>query len=80
MILWNQVSVMKITDVKDIGLEIKKRRKALGYTQADISDYTGLSISFIADVEHGKSTVEFGKVLKLVNILGLDCLLQVRGE
>mgnify|MGYP003305461678 CR=1 FL=1 len=74
------MNVLKITDVKDIGLEIKKRRKALGYTQADISDYTGLSISFIADVEHGKATVEFGKVLKLVNILGLDCLLQVRGE
>lgn len=71
---------MKITVVKDFGSEIKKRRKALGYTQADISDYTGLSISFIADVEHGKETVEFGKVLTLANVLGLDCLLHVRGE
>lgn len=78
--MWKLVSVLKITDVKDIGLAIKKRRKALGYTQADISNYTGLSISFIADVEHGKVTVELGKVLKLVNILGFDCLLQVRGE
>ncbi|MCQ2358867.1 MAG: helix-turn-helix transcriptional regulator [Phascolarctobacterium sp.] len=71
---------MKITDIKDLGELIKKRRKDLGYTQADISDYTGLSISFISDVEHGKETVELGKVLRLVNILGMDCIIQVRGE
>ncbi len=70
---------MKITDSKTLGLAIKNRRKELKYTQSVLSEFTGLSVSFISDVENGKSTAEIGKVLKLANILGLDLLVEKRG-
>ena len=45
-----------------------------------MAEATGFSVSFISDVERGKSTVELGKVLSLANLLGLDCEMKARGE
>ena len=71
---------MKVNTVKEFGAEIKKRRKKLGYTQAFLAEFTGFSVSFISDLERGKSTAELGKALALTNMLGMDCLLEERGE
>ena len=64
---------MKILDA------IKERRKELNYTQKFLSEVTGLSSSFISDLEHGKETTEIGKVLFLINTLGLNFILEKRG-
>lgn len=69
---------MRIRDSKELGEEIKKKRNSLGYTQTDISMRTGLSASFISEVERGKETAEVGKVLLLLSILGLNVLVEER--
>ena len=71
---------MKITDVKEFGQAIRKRRKGLSYTQSFLAEFTGLSVSFISDLERGKSTAELGKALYLANTLGLDVNLISRGS
>ena len=73
-----EVNNMKITDSEGLGNIIRNRRKELKYTQAFLSEYTGLSVSFISDVERGKPTVEIGKVIQLISILGLDINIYVR--
>ena len=70
---------MKINDTKSFGDVIKERRKKLGYTQKYISDVTGISASFISDLENGKSTTEIGKAIYLANLLGIDVVLNERG-
>jgi len=70
---------MKILDVISLGNAIKERRKELNYTQKFLSEVTGLSSSFISDLEHGKETTEIGKVLFLINTLGLNFILEKRG-
>ncbi len=69
---------MKIKNVSEFGNIIKQRRKDLGYTQSDISEATGLSVTFISDLENGKKTIEFGKALILANMLGLDMEIKER--
>lgn len=69
---------MKIINTESIGKVIRERRKALGYTQGFIADFTGLSVSFISDVERGKSTAEIGKIIMLMNTLGLDIIVESR--
>jgi HTH-type transcriptional regulator/antitoxin HipB len=73
-----EVNIMKITDSEGLGNIIRNRRKELKYTQAFLSEYTGLSVSFISDVERGKTTVEIGKVMQLISILGLDININVK--
>ena len=70
---------MKITNAEDFGRLLRKQRKALGYTQAQISEVTGFSTSFISELENGKPTAELGKAILLANALGLDLSGQERG-
>lgn len=70
---------MKITDAKSLGEAIRMRRKELHYTQAYLSEFTGLSISFLSDLERGKPTAEIEKTLWVINILGLDLFVEKRG-
>lgn len=69
---------MTISETAQFGEILKKRRKALHYTQSFLSEFSRLSVSFISDVENGKTTVELGKVLYLANLLGLDFELKER--
>ncbi len=71
---------MKITSVNEFGKAIRDKRKKLGYTQLQLSEYTGFSASFISDLENGKETAELGKALFLVQLLGMDMEIKNRGE
>ena len=70
---------MKITNAKSFGEAVKNRRKKLGYTQKEISEFTGFSISFLSDLENGKKTIEIEKSLAVANLLGLDVEMNERG-
>ena len=71
---------MKITDAASLGNAIRSRRKELNYTQGYISEITGLSVSFLSDLENGKTTAEIGKTIEVINLLGLDILVEARGD
>ena len=71
---------MKITSTMEFGRTIRNKRKKLGYTQAQLSEYTGFSTSFISDLGNGKETAELGKALFLLQLLGLDLAINNRGE
>jgi HTH-type transcriptional regulator/antitoxin HipB len=62
----------RIKNPTDFGKIISSRRKALGYTQKYISEITGISASFISDLENGKPTVELGKAMMIASLLGLN--------
>ena len=70
----------KITDALSFGQAIRKRRKELHYTQVFLSGFSGLSVSFISNLENGKKTTELEKAIYLANLLGLDLLLKGRGR
>ena len=69
---------MKINNTKTLGETIRARRKELHYTQAYLAEFTGLSVTFISDVERGKTTAEKEKIIRLINVLGLNLLVEKR--
>ena len=71
---------MKIKDAAAFGKAVREKRKQLGYTQGYLAEFTGLSVSFISDLERGKATSELGKAIELVQLLGMDLVLMDRGE
>lgn len=66
-------------DSKSFGSALRQRRKELHYTQAFLAEVSGFSVSFISDLENGKDTAELGRAIRLANLLGMDCSLNVRG-
>lgn len=71
--------MMVVNDCIEFGQMLKERRRELNYTQSYIADYTGLSVSFISNLENGKETAELGKALYYLSILGMDIDLSSRG-
>lgn len=69
---------MKIINCNEFGKKCMLRRKELGYTQAYLSEVSGLSTSFISDAENGKVTIELGKAIQLAKLLGMDLYLEER--
>lgn len=69
---------MRITSAVSFGKAICARRKELNYTQGFLSEFSGLSVSFISDLENGKKTAELEKAIYLANLLGLDLCLKGR--
>ena len=70
---------MKIYDSKTFGEALRMRRKELGYTQQDIANFTGFSVSFLSDLERGKKTAELEKSLFVAQILSMDIFMEGRG-
>lgn len=54
-----------------IGKIVKRERKALGLTQADLALTSGTGMRFISDLENGKPTCQLGKTLVVLRTLGL---------
>ena len=69
---------MRLVNAESFGKAIRARRKELHYTQGFLAEFSGLSVSFISDLENGKKTIELEKAIYLANLLGLDLILKGR--
>jgi y4mF family transcriptional regulator len=70
----------RIHDTKELGKAIRERRKELGYTQAFLASYAGVSASFLSELENGKETVQINKMMDVLSLLGMDIYVVRRGE
>jgi y4mF family transcriptional regulator len=55
----------------DIGRLVRDTRKKLGVTQKALALTSGTGLRFIIDLEKGKETCEIGKVLTVLQTLGI---------
>lgn len=62
---------------KAIGMLVRTVRQNLGVTQESLALTSGTGIRFISDLEHGKPTCHLGKVLAVIQTLGIE--LQLAG-
>ena len=62
---------MKITSTKQLGTEVRARRKQLRVTQKELAMTCGTGLRFIVDLEKGKPTCQIGKILQVLQALGL---------
>ena len=67
-----------IRNVSDLGNAVRSRRKQLGYTQAFLASYAGVSASFLSDLENGKETIQLSKALDIISLLGMDIFAEPR--
>ncbi len=58
--------------------EITNRRKALGISQNDLAEMSGVSIATIKNIERGKGNPSFGTVEKILTVLGMEIIFKVK--
>jgi HTH-type transcriptional regulator/antitoxin HipB len=60
---------------KEIGMVVRITRKKMRVTQADLALTSGTGLRFIIDLEKGKPTCQIGKVLSVLQTLGIEASL-----
>ncbi len=71
--------ISKILDTQSLGNIVRQQRKQQAATQVAFASLCGVGVRFISDLENGKPTIEIGKVLHVLNNLGLELAVQPRG-
>lgn len=66
-----------VRSVKEVGMAVRAVRKESGVRQDDAAGSAGVSHVFLRDLEHGKATVQFGRVLQVLDELGIRMELEV---
>lgn len=61
----------KIATAKDIGDAVRSARKRMRLKQSQAAQLCGVGVRFLSDLENGKETLHIGKVLQVLNGLGL---------
>lgn len=67
---------MKYTPDK-IGELARQARKSMGVSQKDLALTSGTGVRFIIELENGKHTCQLGKVLTVLQTLGIKMELQL---
>ena len=68
---------MKIKNIKDIASKIKDERKKQNLTQTQLAGLCNVGVRFIVDLEAGKKTCQIGKVLLVLDVLGINLVMEV---
>ena len=65
-----------IRTTEALGQAIRAERKTLGLTQGDLAAASGVSLRFLSELERGRASAGVGRVLRVLEMLGLDVVLE----
>ena len=68
-----------LRSAKDLGRIIRDERRRQGMTQADLAGLADVGVTFLSQLENGKETVEMGRVIRVLTMLGIDLYAERRG-
>ncbi len=70
----------KIRTPEALGALLRKYRQEKNMTQLDIAGLANTGNRFIGELEKGKPTVQLHLVLKILDLLGLEVVIQRKGN
>ena len=71
---------MKIKTPKDFGKLIRTKRKEQELTQVELAGLSDVGNRFLVELEQGKPTIEIGKALHVLKMLGVNLTPQTKGH
>ena len=71
------MKTMSMTDIADI---VRRERKRQGATQVELSQLANVGIRFLRDVEDGKQSVQFDKLMRILSALGISVDIRTNEE
>ena len=58
--------------MKEVGAFVAKTRREQGISQLELSQAADVGRRFVVELEDGKETLQAGKPLKVMSVLGID--------
>ncbi len=63
-----------------IGQLVRQRRKEAGLTLKDAAAMAGVGVRFLSELERGKSTLQLGLAIRILQLFGLELRIEQRGS
>ena len=63
-----------------IGQLVRQRRKEAGLTLKDAAAMAGVGVRFLSELERGKSTLQLGLAIHILQLFGLELRIEQRGS
>lgn len=63
---------------RELGALMRQERRRRGLTQIELADLAEVSDRFVRDVEKGKPSAEVGRVMAVLEVLGLELVIVPR--
>jgi len=74
------VKPIKIETAAELGQLLRDNRVEQHFTLERVSGMTNIGMRFLSELERGKETAQLGKVLQIIHQLGLEVIIQPRGQ
>ena len=71
-VVYSAMTKKALLTVEEIGQLVCQTRKEQGVTQRELAMLSQTGTRFISDLENGKATCQIGKLLAVVQALGMD--------
>jgi len=62
----------RLPAAEEFGRRVRARRQALGWTQEDLAEATGLHWTYVGSVERGERNISLANIVRLAEALGAD--------
>ena len=66
----NKGTWIEVHNLKAIGQMIRKKRKKMGMTQAEAAGLCNVGTRFMSELENGKDSMHFDKIMKVLKNFG----------
>lgn len=66
------ISAIKVATSRDIGACVKMKRKQRRLTQTELAKAAGVGTRFISELENGKATLQFDKMMQVLTYLNIS--------
>ena len=72
--------MIQVNAMSEIANAVRKARKEQGISQTVLAQLSNVGLRFLCELEHGKSTVRFDKLLPVLTSLGMTLHLETPVE
>ncbi|RSB60944.1 transcriptional regulator [Rhizobium pisi] len=69
---------VQLDSTKDLGNMVRRLRESRKLSQQEFADLAGVGRRFLSELENGKPTLEFAKVLQVAQAAGISLLVRDR--
>lgn len=72
--------MIQVNSMAEIANAVREARRSQGISQTVLAQLSNVGLRFVCEIEHGKKSVRFDKLLSVLTTLGLSLRLEMPSE
>lgn len=72
--------MIQVNSMVEIANAVREARRSQGISQTVLAQLSNVGLRFVCEIEHGKKSVRFDKLLSVLTTLGMSLRLEMPSE